>query len=114
MQTAVQTQGDDVKTYETQEEILGRKLAFYISALQVPNDVKSTLIESVPLMERKQAEDFMIALEAAYLEQETKEVDEIFRAELDQIEQDHVAQSISLDEELIGRIRGLMRTLQTT
>lgn len=89
----------------------GKRLGFFISALNVSDEVKETFLDILPHLELEQLERLTNILESKYLAQETESIDQEFKAELEKIKSDYEERAEAADKEALGQIEALAAKL---
>mgnify|MGYP006449325389 FL=1 len=89
----------------------GEKLAFFITSLNVPEEQKQGWLALLPSMSPEQLDRFMNVLEAQYLDQQTKDVDDKFKKDLEKVQTDFAKKEKDLDDQTIKKIQDLSAKL---
>lgn len=92
-------------------EFLGRKLGFFISALNAPEEVKNSWLSIVPKMSLEQIERLVNVFEEKYLQQETQYIDDEFKKVFEEIEKENDKKIEKIDNEAIKKINNLAKKI---
>lgn len=92
-------------------ETLSKRLGFYISALNVPQETKDLWLSFLSKMSLEQMERLADVFEQEYLEEETQYINEEFKKVLDEIEKERKEKLNKIDEETIQRINDLTKKI---
>jgi len=92
-------------------EFLGRKLGFFISALNASEEIKNSWLAILPQMSIEQIERLVNVFEEKYLQQETQYIDEEFKKVLAEIEKEKEKKLNKIDEETIEKIQDLAKKI---
>ncbi len=90
----------------------GEKLAFLIASLNVPEDQKQGWLAILPSMSPEQLDRFMNILESQYLDQQTKDVDDKFKKDLEEVDKDFAKKEKDLDNQTIKKIQDLSTKIE--
>ncbi len=106
-------EGKDLIPEESKEhfESLGKKLGFFISALNIPEQMKDVWLSVLPKMSLEQIERLINVFEEDYLKEKTQYIDEEFKKVLAEIEREKEEKLKKIDEETLEGINDLAKRI---
>jgi len=92
-------------------ELQVKKLAAFLYHSTMPDDVKQAWIAFLPKMSLEQIDRLLAILEAKYVDDQTKDIDEKYKKELEHIVKDFQKEISENDEKLLQQINTLKETI---
>lgn len=89
----------------------GRKLGFFIAALNTSDEIKQAWLDLLPNLSLPQLERLSNIMESKYLAEQTRSIDEDFKTELEKIKSDFGGQDEANDKKVLAQIEDLERQL---
>lgn len=89
-------------------EAVGKKLAYLIAALDIPDGSKELIVSSLPAMSLEQIDRLVIVLEAKFSDATTSLIDELHKQKLSALAEELDA-SISANEDVLAKNLELLK-----
>lgn len=84
-----------------------RKLAILLQNSNMPDDIKESWVAMLPHMSLEQIERLLNVLEAKFLDQETKGIDEEFKNKIKAMVDEYKKKDLERDKKLLEQIKSL-------
>lgn len=91
----------------------GRKLGFFIAALNASDEIKQAWLDLLPNLSLPQLARLSDIMESKYLAQQTESIDRDFKAELEKIKSDFAVQDEAQDKKVLAQIENLQHQLDS-
>ncbi|MDP2812074.1 MAG: hypothetical protein Q8O32_00050 [bacterium] len=89
----------------------GQRLAFLLSAANIDDEQKEAWLTLLPEMSLEQLEKLVDVLEAQYMNQQSKNIDEDFKKDLTNIKNEYDQKEADLEKDTIEKMRKLTENL---
>lgn len=101
----------DQKELEELAKEKGQRLAFLLSNTNIDAEQKEAWLALLPEMSLAQLERLVDILEAKYIDQQTKNIDEDFKKDLTAIKDEYDKKEADLDQDTIAKMKKLTENL---
>ena len=95
---------EELAGLEADIELQANKLLLLLHNSTMPEDVKESFVELLPAFSLQQLQDFIDILEAKYLDEKTKDIDEKLKKDLAKVVEEFEAQDEKDQEQLLKQI----------
>ncbi|MFA6171732.1 MAG: hypothetical protein WCW77_04275 [Patescibacteria group bacterium] len=100
--------GNDSKDLVKYAEELGKKIGFLIAALNIPDEAKDAFMEIIADFSLAQLERLAGILETRLINDETGQIEDELRKELEKIRSDYFKEEKALNQETADKLKALL------
>lgn len=88
-----------------------KKIAVFIEASDMPEEIKASLFKIMPEMELSQLDELLAVFEAKYLDEKTQDINKILIADMEKIQNEYEKKESELTEEILSELNRLKQKL---
>ncbi len=102
---------DEIKEIATSLEINARKLAILLYCSSMPEEIKDSWIALLPEMSFEEIDQLLAILEASYLDEQTRNIDEEYRVKIEKLTEEFEQQKMKEDQKTVDLLQKLAQTI---
>ncbi len=102
---------DEIKEIATSLELNARKLAILLYCSAMPDEIKESWIALLPEMSLEEINQLLTILEASYLDEETRQIDNEYKAKITKLTEEFQQQKLKEDQKTVDLLEKLAEAI---